>query len=185
MGAFWNLIGLPQPDPARQATQVNSSRARGTKESGRNATLPIETMSDDQRSYLRPSWAQHNGPRTPDGWPLHDLGDSRWTQLESPENERTIRHLSLWKKSPLEIEVLRPWLAQGDLILLDLTGMRQIDSLLDSARRDLIKFSEELSVPVYVIDDEQELLLIPGAGVVVDAQDHQLGAPLAPLSIDA
>tara|TARA_B100000700_G_scaffold313681_1_gene399068 strand:- start:63 stop:305 length:243 start_codon:yes stop_codon:yes gene_type:complete len=79
---------------------------------------------------------------------------------------------------------MRPWLSQGDLILLDLTGMRHIDSLLDSARRKLVKFSEELSVPIYVIDDEQELLLIPGAGVVVDAQDHQLGTPLTPLSIE-
>jgi len=184
MSGFWNLIGLPKPGPTKPA-RSESSQSRAVKQSsGGNAILPIETMSEDQRSYLRSSWAQHSGPQTPDGWPLHDLGDPRWTRLVSSDGGRTIRHLSLSKKSPLDLDSMRPWLSQGDLILLDLTGMRHIDSLLDSARRKLVKFSEELSVPIYVIDDEQELLLIPGAGVVVDAQDHQLGTPLTPLSIE-
>jgi len=174
---FWNLLGLP----AIENPKTDDNIPKNLTDYDLSNSFESKGIVNISSSKLPdPDWNQYVGPRTPDGWPLHDLGDDQWRVSFSINSPRIVRHVLLTRRFLFDHELVQNWLADGDIVLLNLNKMRHLSDAQEATRRALIEFSEEASIPIYVVDEHQELLLIPGAGVVVDGHDHELGISLNP-----
>ncbi|MDP6741858.1 MAG: hypothetical protein QF807_04050 [Candidatus Thalassarchaeaceae archaeon] len=111
---------------------------------------------------------------------FHDLGERKWqiwshSRLAPPM--RAIRYVEPDNLHRLPTHGITQRLLNGDMVVVDLRVLKHMKAQQDACRRELGGMSERLGTPVFALNSVETLLLVPGAGAVVDTTSHHLGIP--------
>ena len=111
---------------------------------------------------------------------FHDLGEKKWqvwSRSRLPTPKRAIRYVEPDKLHRLPTHGITQRLLGGDMVVVDLRDLKHMKAQQDACRRELGGMSERLGAPVFALNSVETLLLVPGAGAVVDTTTHHLGIP--------
>ena len=168
MANIWRFIGLP--DPEEGDTEVISNEEVVIPQNNtKNPELKVKTP------YISKNW---NGPKTPDGEPFHDMAEVKWatrTKINNGVAKRAFRHIVPDKMNRLPIQNMITRLMQGDILMVDLSVMIHMDAYQRACRQSIRHLSNEYGIPVFALDENEKILILPGKGVIVDVDKHILG----------
>ncbi len=109
---------------------------------------------------------------------FHDLGEVRWqawVRSRMPPARRAIRYVTPDEMYRMPTHAMANRLLTGDIILVDLRDLLHMNAQQDACRREVGVLSERLGTPIFALDEEEMLLLVPGAASIIDIQSHHLG----------
>jgi len=199
MANLWQFFGLPDPegpprDEGKKARSVavkpaaakppsakaGSVRAVGQERDLRGLSDAIQAAKSGRAGFAQPSIPPNwKGPLTPDGEPFHDLGEKVWQEWSS--RTANFPHQALRYIMPdenrhsLPLERMATRLNQGDSLIVDIRSLIHMDAHQSACRRMLREMANDMGLVVFALDDEDKLMMIPGAGVCVDVSKHDLG----------
>jgi SepF-like predicted cell division protein (DUF552 family) len=75
----------------------------------------------------------------------------------------------------LPIRELATRIDLGDTIIVDLRSLIHMDTQSNACRRQLKVMGDELGIPIFALDAQDKLLLLPGNDVTVDVSRNELG----------
>jgi hypothetical protein len=199
MGTLWQFFGFPDPEtPALENVSRSKKKAKKPEQApGQQLTIvspiddaPLETNSTIEvapqpvsipppirhTSKIPDGWV---GPVTPDGIAFHDL--SNYSSPPSGYPDRALRYVMPYKMHLLPMRQIEDRIRRGDTVIVDLTGLIHMDTQTNACRRSLKQMGDEIDVPIFSLDAEDKLLLLPGNKVSIDVSRHDLG--LSPLLI--
>ena len=150
---LYTFFGLPDPTDARGSDSDSPPPSTETP-SARSATSVLADQS------------------------FHDLGEVRWqawVRTRMPPARRAIRYVTPDEMYRLPTHSMANRLLTGDIIVVDLRDLLHMNAQQDACRREVGGLSERLGTPIFALDEEEMLLLIPGAASIIDTQSHHLG----------
>jgi len=150
---LYTFFGLPDPTDAR-GSDADSPPPSTEAPSSRSATSVLADQS------------------------FHDLGEVRWqawVRSRIPVARRAIRYVTPDEMYRLPTHAMANRLLTGDIIVVDLRDLLHMNAQQDACRREVGGLSERLGTPIFALDEEEMLLLIPGAASIIDTQSHHLG----------
>ena len=109
---------------------------------------------------------------------FHDLAERKWQEWTSSRltpPRRAIRYVEPDNLHRLPVHGISQRLLGGDMVVVDLRDLKHMKAQQDACRRELGNMSERLGAPVFSLISEETLLLVPGAGAVVETTSHHLG----------
>jgi hypothetical protein len=164
MANLWQFFGLPDPDV--QTKPVKKEVKPVIKES--KTPIPKQEVKETTITW--------RGAITPDGDKFHDLAESTWgKQTEVRQNLRGLRYITPDEKHRLPIDGMEQRLSEGDILIVDLRNLVHMDAHQNACRRMLRELSDSLALPAFTLDEEEKILLLPGAGITIDISNHSLG----------
>lgn len=164
MANLWQFFGLPDPDAQTKPVK---------KEVKPVITESKATISKQDVKETAITW---RGAITPDGDKFHDLAESTWGKhTEVGENLRGLRYITPDGKYRLPIDGMEQRLSEGDILIVDLRNLVHMDAHQNACRRMLRELSDSLALPAFALDEEEKILLLPGAGITIDISNHSLG----------
>ena len=66
-------------------------------------------------------------------------------------------------------------LARGNMLLVDISSLSHMPAQRDICRRKVENLGERMDIPVFSLNENDSLLMVPGGGMRVDKQKHRLG----------
>ncbi len=109
---------------------------------------------------------------------FHDLGEKKWrlwSAVHRAKPSLAIRYITPDHLHRLPTNGMAHRLVAGDMVVVDLRDLKHMHAQQDACRRELSGMSEMLGAPVFSLDEGETLMLVPGAGSVVDITTHHLG----------
>ena len=169
MANIWRFIGLPDPDEGDIDVINNDDvvipKNNNSEKSELKAKIPL----------ISKNWG---GPKTPDGEAFHDMAEVKWaarTKINNGVAKRAFRHIVPDKMNRLPIQNMITRLMQGDILMVDLSVMIHMDAYQRACRQSIRHLSNEYGIPVFALDENEKILILPGKGVIVDVDKHILG----------
>ncbi len=139
--------------------------------------LPDPTDDDSGSGQSTPS-EEVAKPEILVGERFHDMGEKKWrdwTSMNTGHPLRAIRYITPDHLYRMPIRDMTHRMMSGDVMVVDLRELKHMQAQQDACRRELSGMSERFGAPIFSLDDTETLLLIPGAGAVVDTTSHNLG----------
>jgi len=152
---IYSFFGLP--DPNEGGAVVNETANSEIEEGASIETSEVEIIK---------------------GGKFHDLGEKKWqlwTHSKLRRSSRAIRYIQPDDLHRLPVHGISQRLVSGDMVVVDLRDLKHMTSQQDACRRELGGMSERLGAAVFALDSAETLLLVPGAGSIVDIASHHLG----------
>jgi len=164
MANLWQFFGLPDPDIQTKPVK------KEVKPVATESKAPIPKQEEKETTI---TW---RGAITPDGDRFHDLAESTWgKRTEVRGNLRGLRYITPDEKYRLPIDGMEQRLSDGDILIVDLRNLVHMDAHQNACRRMLRELSDSLALPAFTLDEEEKILLLPGAGITIDISNHSLG----------
>lgn len=164
MANLWQFFGLPDPDAQTKPVK------KEVKPVITESKAPISKQDVKETAI---TW---RGATTPDGDKFHDLAESSWgKQTEVGGHLRGLRYITPDGKYRLPIDGMEQRLSEGDILIVDLRNLVHMDAHQNACRRMLRELSDSLALPAFALDEEEKILLLPGAGITIDISNHSLG----------
>ena len=191
MANLWQFFGLPDPEGSIQSTGKKPNKKAKPKplssDSNTEQHLLIPKLDIDANEIpiiqnksqkivirnLKPVPVGWTGPVTSDGEPFHDLAVHNGPKRSFPK--RALRYVSPDKMSRIPTRNIGKRILQGDTVIVDLRPLVHMDSHQAACRRELKHMSDESGVPIFSLDQEDKLLMIPGCDVLVEIANKDLG----------
>ena len=150
MSNIYSFFGLPDPtdEDSPQDGEISAAKVRES---------PVEVLSEQD---------------------FHDLGERRWqewSRARIPAPRRAIRYITPDHLHRMPTYGISQRLIDGDIVVVDLRDLKHMMAQQDACRRELGGLSDRLGAPIFSLDKEETLLLMPGAGSIVDTTSHILG----------
>ncbi len=194
MGNLWQFFGLPDPEIVQPAVAKKSSPEKEESNliqdkliKGQSLLVPTEKIiaKPQKESIIPPAIVIKNnspkgwrGPTTPDGDAFHDM-----SMLKSTKKKyiwpKALRYVCPDQMHRLPLDSIGKRISEGDTIIVDIRPLIHMDAHKDACRRQLRRLGDDLGIAIFALDDQDQLLLLPGRDVVVDISKHELG--LAPM----
>jgi len=152
--SIYNLFGLP------------SAKKSGTEEA---VALDAELIPEGEA-----------GDRPVHELKFHDLAQQRWldwSRSHLPGPHRGLRYVRPDEMHRLPFDGIHARVGQGDTIVVDLSILAHMDSQRAALTRQLQGVADAAGCPVFALDEKEYLLLVPGIGINVDTETHELGTP--------
>tara|TARA_Y100000766_G_scaffold247167_1_gene228119 strand:- start:5 stop:475 length:471 start_codon:yes stop_codon:yes gene_type:complete len=116
------------------------------------------------------------GPQEGD---LHiDLGEMKWSERtlrHTPSASRNVVYLKPDGLHRLSLEGMSVPLSRGSMVIVDLGSLAHMPSQKDVCKRRVQEMSERLGLHAFAINEEDSLLMVPGAMMRVDTTKYDLG----------
>jgi len=115
---------------------------------------------------------------------FHDLGEKRWLDWATRRQgiaQRGLRYVKPDELRRLPIEGIAARLVQGDTLVIDLSDLAHMDSQRRALMRQVQDVAGSGGLPVFALDEDERLLLVPGRATRVDTETHELGEATGPL----
>jgi len=203
MGTLWQFFGFPDPEAPTPETLKKSKKKKAKKaeeapgqqltivspddEVSQSEALPSPSKKIEEKKIeipppVRPSnkipdgWP---GPVTPDNIAFHDLSNYSSQNTDFPD--RALRYVVPDQMHRLPIRQIEDRVRRGDTVIVDLTRLIHMDTQTNACRRTLKQMGDEIDIPIFALDDEDKLLLLPGQDVSMDVAKNELG--LVPMLI--
>ena len=146
MANLFRLLGLPDPSKVR-ASETRTKRATADP-----------------------------GPQEGD---LHlDLGDQKWSEMTrrlTPGAERSVIYVKPDVMHRLPLDGISLPLSRVSLVIVDLGPLVHMPSQRDRCRRRVQEMAERLGLHAFAINEDDSLLMVPGAMMRVDTKKYELG----------
>ncbi len=146
MANLFRLLGLPDPAKVRSS---ETRRKRATADPG------------------------------PQDGDLHlDLGDQKWSEMTrrlTPGAERSVIYVKPDLMHRLPLEGISVPLSRGSLVIVDLGPLIHMPSQRDRCKRMVQEMAERLGLYAFAINEDDSLLMVPGAMMRVDTKNYELG----------
>ena len=145
---LFRLLGLPNPNTTPKAAQ--GGRTGGTEP----------------------------GPKA--GNRFHDFGESRWSERTERITERPIRSVIYMQPDDLhrlQLDGVEANLSRGDMLIVDLSSLNHMPSQQSVCSRRAQDLGDRTNLNVFALNEDDTLLMIPGAKMRVDTHKHLLGSP--------
>ena len=145
---LFRLLGLPNPNTTPKAAQ--GGRTGGTEP----------------------------GPKA--GNRFHDFGESRWSERTERITERPIRSVIYMQPDDLhrlQLDGVEANLSRGDMLIVDLSSLNHMPSQQSVCSRRAQDLGDRTNLNVFALNEDDTLLMIPGAKMRVDTHKHMLGSP--------
>ncbi len=146
MANLFRLLGLPDPAKVRSS---ETRRKRATADPG------------------------------PQDGDLHlDLGDQKWSEMTrrlTPGAERSVIYVKPDLMHRLPLEGISVPLSRGGLVIVDLGPLIHMPSQRDRCKRMVQEMAERLGLYAFAINEDDSLLMVPGAMMRVDTKNYELG----------
>jgi len=145
---LFRLLGLPNPNTTPKAAQ--GGRMGGTEP----------------------------GPKA--GNRFHDFGESRWSERTERITERPIRSVIYMQPDDLhrlQLDGVEANLSRGDMVIVDLSSLNHMPSQQSVCSRRAQDLGDRTNLNVFALNEDDTLLMIPGAKMRVDTHKHLLGSP--------
>ena len=146
MANLFRLLGLPDPAKVRSS---ETRRKRATADPG------------------------------PQDGDLHlDLGDQKWSEMTrrlTPRAERSVIYVKPDLMHRLPLEGISVPLSRGSLVIVDLGPLIHMPSQRDRCKRMVQEMAERLGLYAFAINEDDSLLMVPGAMMRVDTKNYELG----------
>ena len=194
MGNLWQFFGLPDPEIVPPA--VDKKPAPKREESnliqGKLIQDEVQVLAPDKltnkpsKEVVKPpkvtvisnSPKGWKGPTTPDGDAFHDMSMFKSTK-KMGFLPKALRYVCPDQMHRLPLDSIGKRISEGDTIIVDIRPLIHMDAHKDACRRQLRRLGDDLGIAIFSLDDQDQLLLLPGRDVVVDISKHELG--LAPM----
>ncbi len=189
MANLWQFFGLPDPEgninsagkkPKKKPKPVSTDSTTEQhllipKLNLKTNETPVTSNNPQKTSILNlkqvpVGWT---GPITSDGEPFHDLAVHNGPRGSLPT--RALRYVSPDKMNRIPTRNIGKRILQGDTVIVDLRPLVHMDSHQAACRRELKHMSDESGVPIFSLDQEDKLLMIPGCDVLVEVANKDLG----------
>ena len=118
------------------------------------------------------------GPRSNSRADFHDLGDNVWSERTErliPQAQKNVVYLKPDKYQRVRLDGMENEIGEGSMILVDLTSLSHMPSQKEVCKRRVESLGEINNIPVFSLNENDSLLMIPGAGMRVDTKKHRLG----------
>jgi len=118
------------------------------------------------------------GPRSSSRADFHDLGDPLWSERTErliPQAQKNVVYLKPDKYQRVQLEGMENEIRKGSMILVDLTSLSHMPTQKDVCKRRVESLGEINNIPVFSLNQNDSLLMIPGLGMRVDTKKHRLG----------
>jgi SepF-like predicted cell division protein (DUF552 family) len=136
---------------------------------------PNKTIS---RTVKRNLGSANPGPRLSSGADFHDLGDIIWserTERLTPLAQRNIIYLKPDDYHRIQLDGIENDLARGNMLLVDISSLSHMPAQRDVCKRKVENLGERIDIPVFSLNENDSLLMVPGLGMRVDTTRHRLG----------
>ena len=208
MGNLWQFFGLPDPEIASPAVAKKSVKKKETNnliqgkliqqeklsappekivvETKQELVKPQQKILNPQQEIVKPpkiiiknnSPKGWKGPTTPDGDAFHDMSMIKSTKKRF-YLPKALRYVCPDQMHRLPLDQIGKRISEGDTIIVDIRPLIHMDAHKDACRRQLRRLGDDLGIAIFALDEQDQLLLLPGRDVVVDISKHELG--LAPM----
>ena len=136
---------------------------------------PNKTISRTEKKNLG---SANPGPRSNSGADFHDLGDILWserTERLTPLADRNVIYLKPDDYHRIQLEGIENELARGNMLLVDISSLSHMPTQSDICKRKVENLGERIDIPVFSLNENDSLLMVPGIGMRVDTERHRLG----------
>lgn len=137
---------------------------------------PKKNVVNDTRTKNQSS--ANPGPRSNSRADFHDLGDPLWSERTErliPQAQKNVVYLKPDKYQRVQLEGMENEIRKGSMILVDLTSLSHMPTQKDVCKRRVESLGEINNIPVFSLNQNDSLLMIPGLGMRVDTKKHRLG----------
>ncbi|MBF26884.1 MAG: hypothetical protein CMA98_03785 [Euryarchaeota archaeon] len=137
---------------------------------------PKKNVVNDTRTKNQSS--ANPGPRSSSRADFHDLGDPLWSERTErliPQAQKNVVYLKPDKYQRVQLEGMENEIRKGSMILVDLTSLSHMPTQKDVCKRRVESLGEINNIPVFSLNQNDSLLMIPGLGMRVDTKKHRLG----------
>ena len=137
---------------------------------------PKKNVVNDTRTKNQSS--ANPGPRSSSRADFHDLGDPLWSERTErliPQAQKNVVYLKPDKYQRVQLEGMENEIRKGSMILVDLTSLSHMPTQKDVCNRRVESLGEINNIPVFSLNQNDSLLMIPGLGMRVDTKKHRLG----------
>ena len=137
---------------------------------------PKKNVVNDTRTKNQSS--ANPGPRSSSRADFHDLGDHLWSERTErliPQAQKNVVYLKPDKYQRVQLEGMENEIRKGSMILVDLTSLSHMPTQKDVCKRRVESLGEINNIPVFSLNQNDSLLMIPGLGMRVDTKKHRLG----------
>ena len=111
-----------------------------------------------------------------------DLGEVEWARREDVTDiSRFLRYIVPDDRHSIPHRKIAEHLLQGDVVIVDLRMLAHMEAQKGACRRRLLEIAQEQGLNAFVLDVDEDLILIPGTGVAVDVDRHVLGLESEPI----
>jgi len=137
---------------------------------------PKKNVINDSKAKLQPS--ANPGPRSSSRADFHDLGDPLWSERTErliPQAQKNVVYLKPDKYQRIQLDGMENEISKGSMVLVDLTSLSHMPSQKEVCKRRVESLGEINNIPVFSLNEDDSLLMIPGLGMRVDTKKHRLG----------
>ena len=137
---------------------------------------PKKNVVNDTRTKNQSS--ANPGPRSSSRADFHDLGDPLWSERTErliPQAQKNVVYLKPDKYQRVQLEGMENEIRKGSMILVDLNSLSHMPTQKDVCKRRVESLGEINNIPVFSLNQNDSLLMIPGLGMRVDTKKHRLG----------
>lgn len=169
---IWHFIGLPDPEEhleRKKLVKTNKINTLGTSEESKT-DKKVDPTTQTKLPIKKLEW---DGPLTPKGEPFHDLGLKMNSNIKTKPS-KALRYVTPDSMNRLPIESMTNRLYQGDVVVVDLSVMVHMEGQQRACRQSLRQLSNERRIPIYSLDDKDNLLMLPGSNIMVDISKYDL-----------
>lgn len=136
---------------------------------------PNKTIS---RTVKKNLGSANPGPRSDSRAEFHDLGDVLWserTDMLTPLAKRNVIYLKPDNYHRIQLAGIETELSRGNLLLVDISSLSHMPAQRDVCKRKVEHLGERIGIPVFSLNENDSLLMVPGLGMRVDTKSHRLG----------
>ena len=143
---LFRLLGLPNPNPSNMNKVIKNSIKDKYESNSNNAMLILSDPRVSERTERL---------------------------LEKPN--RKVIYLKPDSLNRLQLTGMDHELSEGNLILVDLSGLNHMPSQTAKCNREVNQLAENNGVTAFALNDSDTLIMIPGSKMRIDTKKHRLG----------
>ena len=137
---------------------------------------PKKNVVNDTRTKNQSS--ANPGPRSSSRADFHDLGDPLWserTERLMPQTKKNIIYVKPDKYQRIQLDGIETEISRGSMILVDISTLSHMPAQKEVCKRKVENLGEMRDLPIFSLNEDDSLLMIPGLGMRVDTKKHRLG----------
>ena len=93
----------------------------------------------------------------------------------TPLANRNVIYLTPDDYHRIQLDGIENELARGNMLLVDISSLTHMPAQRDVCRRKVENLGARIDIPVFSLNENDSLLMVPGLGMRVDTTKHRLG----------
>ena len=92
-----------------------------------------------------------------------------------PQTKKNIIYVKPDKYQRIQLDGIENEISRGSMILVDISTLSHMPAQKEVCKRKVENLGEMRDLPIFSLNEDDSLLMIPGLGMRVDTKKHRLG----------